>query len=213
MRYLIASIILLRTAAAVPTIAQQVRVALCLTLALAPSFSCRSESPSRAPATERYALRTVNERPLPFVDSIAAVDHKGRPLTELRSATLDFIGADSARWTLRYRDLARARTPCATLRASRQQTQTNRPAPDDSGAEGCVELTMDSTVRPMSYERSGEELRLTPGPAPSSMRLLPGIAYNSSWQGDTIRFTTEMYWRDSTGHVSSRPLTLLLVKQ
>ena len=72
---------------------------------------------------------------------------------------------------------------------------------------------MDSTVRPMSYERSGEELRLTPGPAPSSMRLLPGIAYNSSWRGDTIRFTTEMYWRNSTGHVSSRPLTLLFVKQ
>ena len=158
-------------------------------------------------------LRTVNGRPLPFVDSVAAVDDKGRPLAELTSGTLDFIGADTARWTLRYRDLARARTPCATLRASTQQGQSNRPAPGNSGGEDCAELAMDSSVRLMSYERSDEELRLTTGSAPSSMRLMPGIAYNSSWHGDTLRFTTEMYWRDSTGHLASRPLALMLVKQ
>jgi hypothetical protein len=197
----------------VSTIAARVRLALSLALTLALAVDCRSESSRKAPNAERYVLRTVNGRPLPFIDSLAAVDAKGRPLAELRSATLDFIGADSARWTLRYRDLARARTPCATLRALRRQNRTNRSAPADSGAEGCGELTMDSSSRLMSYERSGEELRLTPGPAPSSMRLLPGIAYKSSWQGDTIRFTTEMYWRDSTGHVSSRPLALVFVKQ
>jgi hypothetical protein len=197
----------------VPAIAARVRVALSLTLALVPSLGCRSESPPKAPSTERYVLRTVNGRPLPFVDSLAAVDDKGRPLTELTAGTLDFIGADSARWTLRYRDLARARTSCAALRASKQQGQRNRPARGDSGAEGCAELTVDSSVRLMSYERSGEELRLTTGPAPSSTRLLPGIAYNSSWHGDTIRFTTEIYWRDSTGHAASRPLALVLVKQ
>jgi hypothetical protein len=198
---------------AVPTFAERIPAALGVAFALTSSLGCHSESPSNAPATERYTLRTVNGRPLPFVDSIAAVDDKGRPLAELRSGTLDFMGADSARWTLRYRDLARARTPCATLRASTPQTRTGRPAADDSGTRGCLELTMDSSVRLMTYERSGDELRLSPGPTPSSMRLLPGIAYSSSWQGDTIRFTTEMYWRDSTGHLSGRPLALLWVKQ